>query len=749
MSAIQLLYYVATLYSLIYLVLQNRLSKRFVNRTYLYLLVSVLLANCGVAWMAMSNSIDEALVSMKVNYLGSVPLCYFSFMLIAETCNINFHSWFKTLLGIIATVIVALSMTIGYSDLFYKSAELIVEDGYSYVTKVYGTTHILYVIVVFGYMIGSLGAALYSLLRPSLVARLLAFTLALTQAGCILVYFLERHFKFKYELMPFAYCLTITFFEIVLRKLYLYDADRVADAIRTSNRDSAVILFDKNKRYIGNNETAGILFPETELYYVERVIDEKYKGKEYFEGLIDSYEQAIQKVDEPNGRFISLDNYHLGNNIYNARVGRLVNETVSGDRGYIIEFVDDTMTQNYIKTINDMNVELEKAANEARAASEAKSRFLASMSHEIRTPINAVLGFNSIILRDTKENATREYASDIDRSGKALLSLINDILDFSKVEAGRLDISPVEYKLESLISDCQGMMYGRFKEKGLGFVVECDEKCPAVLYGDEIRVRQVVINLLTNAYKYTEKGSVKLSVSCLPINDEETTLNIRVDDTGIGISDENQKHLFEQFTRVDVERNRNIEGTGLGLALVQRLTNLMGGHISVTSKLGEGSSFIFDVPQKIISNEPIGKNKFQYERKEQSVKMDELSDTLGTVLVVDDVKTNLKVFEMMLSKSKLTIDTALSGAEALEKLKQKKYDIVFLDHMMPEMDGIETLHKMREDDSAINVETPVVMLTANAIEGVKEQYFEEGFDDYLSKPVNFMILKDTILKFIG
>ena len=749
MSAIQLLYYVATLYSLIYLVLQNRLSKRFVNRTYLYLLVSVLLANCGVAWMAMSNSIDEALVSMKVNYLGSVPLCYFSFMFIAETCNINFHSWFKTLLGIIATVIVALSMTIGYSDLFYKSAELIVEDGYSYVTKVYGTTHILYVIVVFGYMIGSLGAALYSLLRPSLVARLLAFTLALTQAGCILVYFLERHFKFKYELMPFAYCLTITFFEIVLRKLYLYDADRVADAIRTSNRDSAVILFDKNKRYIGNNETAGILFPETELYYVERVIDEKYKGKEYFEGLIDSYEQAIQKVDEPNGRFISLDNYHLGNNIYNARVGRLVNETVSGDRGYIIEFVDDTMTQNYIKTINDMNVELEKAANEARAASEAKSRFLASMSHEIRTPINAVLGFNSIILRDTKENATREYASDIDRSGKALLSLINDILDFSKVEAGRLDISPVEYKLESLISDCQGMMYGRFKEKGLGFVVECDEKCPAVLYGDEIRVRQVVINLLTNAYKYTEKGSVKLSVSCLPINDEETTLNIRVDDTGIGISAENQKHLFEQFTRVDVERNRNIEGTGLGLALVQRLTNLMGGHISVTSKLGEGSSFIFDVPQKIISNEPIGKNKFQYERKEQSVKMDELSDTLGTVLVVDDVKTNLKVFEMMLSKSKLTIDTALSGAEALEKLKQKKYDIVFLDHMMPEMDGIETLHKMREDDSAINVETPVVMLTANAIEGVKEQYFEEGFDDYLSKPVNFMILKDTILKFIG
>ena len=749
MSAIQLLYYVATLYSLIYLVLQNRLSKRFVNRTYLYLLVSVLLANCGVAWMAMSNSIDEALVSMKVNYLGSVPLCYFSFMFIAETCNINFHSWFKTLLGIIATVIVALSMTIGYSDLFYKSAELIVEDGYSYVTKVYGTTHILYVIVVFGYMIGSLGAALYSLLRPSLVARLLAFTLALTQAGCILVYFLERHFKFKYELMPFAYCLTITFFEIVLRKLYLYDADRVADAIRTSNRDSAVILFDKNKRYIGNNETAGILFPETELYYVERVIDEKYKGKEYFEGLIDSYEQAIQKVDEPNARFISLDNYHLGNNIYNARVGRLVNETVSGDRGYIIEFVDDTMTQNYIKTINDMNVELEKAANEARAASEAKSRFLASMSHEIRTPINAVLGFNSIILRDTKENATREYASDIDRSGKALLSLINDILDFSKVEAGRLDISPVEYKLESLISDCQGMMYGRFKEKGLGFVVECDEKCPAVLYGDEIRVRQVVINLLTNAYKYTEKGSVKLSVSCLPINDEETTLNIRVDDTGIGISAENQKHLFEQFTRVDVERNRNIEGTGLGLALVQRLTNLMGGHISVTSKLGEGSSFIFDVPQKIISNEPIGKNKFQYERKEQSVKMDELSDTLGTVLVVDDVKTNLKVFEMMLSKSKLTIDTALSGAEALEKLKQKKYDIVFLDHMMPEMDGIETLHKMREDDSAINVETPVVMLTANAIEGVKEQYFEEGFDDYLSKPVNFMILKDTILKFIG
>lgn len=749
MSYIQILYYAAVLYSLLFLINQIRVNNNSLNITFFLVLVSVLVSNCGNAWLVSSTTVEEGLACMKTNYLATIPLCYFTFLLIADTCKININKILIYILGIIAILIVGFSMTIGRSTVFYESAELVLENGYAYLVKVYGPMHISYVIFVIAYMLGAFGVAIYALFKPSLVARLMAVSLAMAQFFCIFIYLLERHLELKIELLPFAYCVVTTVYGIVLKRRYLYDADRVSNSIRQSNRDSAVILFDKAKRYIGNNETAGILFSELNSYYVERPISDKYEGKKYFERLIDDFETIATKDGEAEVHFRTLENYQVGDVIYNVRVGRLVNETISGDRGYIIEFVDDTVNQNYIRTINEMNAELEKAAKDAEAASESKSRFLASMSHEIRTPINAVLGFNSIILRDTKESAIRDYASDIDRAGKSLLSLINDILDFSKVEAGKIDIKPVEYKLENLIMDCQGMMHGRIKEKGLDFAIECDDTCPSVLLGDETRIRQVVINLLTNAYKYTEQGSIMLGVGYKTISSDEIMLTIRVDDTGVGISEEDQAHLFERFTRVDDDKTRNIEGTGLGLALVQSFSELMGGNISVSSKLGEGSSFIVNIPQKVISSEPIGNNKFEYERKEQSVRMDDLINTEGTVLVVDDVNTNLKVFKMMLSKSKLTIDTALSGLEALQMSKERKYDIIFLDHMMPGMDGIETLRKMKEDTESVNINTPVVMLTANAIEGVKEQYMNEGFDDYLSKPINFTLLKDTIFKFIG
>lgn len=330
-----------------------------------------------------------------------------------------------------------------------------------------------------------------------------------------------------------------------------------------------------------------------------------------------------------------------------------------------------------------------------------------------------------------------------------MLALINDILDFSKIESGKLEIVPVEYDLSSLIVDCYNMVSMRAREKQLEFIVENDDKLPSKLYGDEVRIRQVIVNLLTNAVKYTKEGSVKLSIQGHRLDIDKELLQISVFDTGIGITQENIEKLFNSFQRVDEKRNRNIEGTGLGLAITKQLLDLMGGSISVESEFGKGSVFHVEIPQTIIKDCPIGEfcermnPVAQVEKQEESLIAPE-----GKILVVDDVYMNLKVFSGLLKQTQLQIDTATSGQQALALVEKKKYDIIFLDHMMPDLDGIETFRIMKTMDSSLNVDTPVIMLTANAIVGVREEYLQEGFSDYLSKPVQGSALKEMVKKYL-
>lgn len=740
MSIYQVLYCFAVVYMVVIIVYQFTTLKRLANHYANYLFVSAIVSNFGYLWLVSARDLSEALVSMRVVYLGSVPLLYFTFCVIAEICKIELPGFIKGILAGGTVVVVAFTSTIGMSTVFYKSAQFVHENGYSYLIKEYGPAHTLYTFVIMGYMIASLGLAIYALFRPATVPRFMAFLLAMTEATCGAVYFGERSLGIKIELLPFAFCISIAIIIWIVTKQYLYDADRVALSIRELNQDNAVILFDKNKRYIGSNLVAKQLFDDVKNYYVEQSISNKFADKLYFENLIDLFETGSEELDAKK--------YEKDGKIYSIHVKRLINETVRGDRGYIIEFVDDTITQNYIIKIHDMNDELGKAADAANAASNAKSSFLANMSHEIRTPINAVLGLNSIILRDSNEESTKEYAKDIDSAGKSLLSLINDILDFSKIEAGKMDIVPVEYRLGALITDCKNIMFSRVADKNLEFIINCDEKAPSVLYGDEVRIRQIAINLLSNAVKYTEKGSVTFDIRCERIDNSNTSLVIAVMDTGMGISEENIGNLFESFKRIDEVKNRNIEGTGLGLALVQQLSSLMGGTISVESELGKGSTFTVVIPQKVLSEEPIGEMVRSEEKQRSVERMDDLADIEGSVLVVDDVAVNLKVIKMLLKKSKLEVDAVDSGFAALEKAREKKYDIIFLDHMMPVMDGIETFHKLRDEVQSLNVNTPVVMLTANAVGDIKDKYMEEGFDDYISKPVSFVALKNVIQKFL-
>lgn len=394
--------------------------------------------------------------------------------------------------------------------------------------------------------------------------------------------------------------------------------------------------------------------------------------------------------------------------------------------------------------------EAEEAKQEAQEASRAKSSFLANISHEIRTPINAVLGMDTMILRESHEENVREYANDIQSAGQNLLSLINDILDFSKIESGKMEIKPVNYELASLLGDCYNMIQVRAKDKGLFFRMENSTSIPHLLYGDEVRVRQIIINLLTNAVKYTEKGEVVLSANWVKTDEENIRLIVAVRDTGMGIKYEDQQKLFDSFQRLDVERNRNIEGTGLGLSITKQLIEMMNGTISLESSYGRGSTFTVEIPQRARSFEPIG--DFQARIQERA----EFGETYQSsfqapdarILVVDDVPMNLKVLRELLKSTHIQIDTAESGKECLRDITLKKYHMIFLDHMMPEMDGIETLKNMKWVAENKNTDTPVIMLTANAIIGARDEYFSAGFDDYLAKPVKETELEQMIRKYL-
>ena len=371
----------------------------------------------------------------------------------------------------------------------------------------------------------------------------------------------------------------------------------------------------------------------------------------------------------------------------------------------------------------------------AVAANKAKSAFLANMSHEIRTPINAILGMDEIILRESTEEETLDCAEDIQNAGKTLLSLVNDILDFSKIEEGKMEILPIQYDLSSVVNDLVNMVRGRAENKGLHFEVRVDENIPHLLYGDEIRIRQCALNVLTNAVKYTQSGSVTLEVGFEPSDDEAILLRFRVTDTGIGMKPEDIDKLFSPFTRIEEKRNRSVEGTGLGMSITKQLLALMDSHLEVQSVYGEGSTFTFAVRQTVVDRTPVGKFSGRYQADGGRQVYHELFHApQARILVVDDTVVNLSVVKGLLKRTQLVVDTAESGAEALVKAAQNHYDAIFIDHMMPDMDGMETLRELRKRPEL--KEVPCIALTANAISGSREMYLNAGFTDYLAKPVD-------------
>jgi len=413
----------------------------------------------------------------------------------------------------------------------------------------------------------------------------------------------------------------------------------------------------------------------------------------------------------------------------------------------VMEYIRDLREQK--KMIAEM-----RKAEAAEESSKAKSEFLAKMSHEIRTPMNAILGITEIQLQDESlSRGTKEALERIFNSADLLLGIINDILDLSKIEAGKFELTPAQYDIASLIHDTVQLNMMRYESKPIEFKLEIDEKIPVILFGDELRIKQILNNLLSNAFKYTSEGMISLTILFEPMDSDNVMIIFRISDTGQGMTAEQVQKLGSEYSRFNMEANRNTEGTGLGMNITRSLLRMMNATIEIESAPNEGSIFTIHLPQKFLDNDPIGRVmaenlmqlNFVNEQRMRNLQINREYMPYGRVLIVDDVETNLYVARGLMASYDLSIDTAMSGYEAIEKIKNKSnYDVIFMDHMMPKMDGIEATKIIRE----LGYTKPIVALTANALTGQAEMFLKNGFDEFISKPIDIRQLNMVLNKLV-
>ncbi len=425
---------------------------------------------------------------------------------------------------------------------------------------------------------------------------------------------------------------------------------------------------------------------------------------------------------------------------YFKEVGTFVTDCVNCIIFSIVGIImSDFFRRRYLRYADFKAHEHDREMEILKAKSEAKTSFLANMSHEIRTPINAVIGFNEMILRESKDSNIKKYAAEIQSASNNLKAIISDILDFSKIEAGKIEIVPVQYELTSSLNDLVNMITPRIKERGLQLIINVDPKIPSGLFGDELRLKQCVMNLLTNAAKYTNEGAVTFTVGWKYIDEETIALCYSVKDTGIGIKKENMSKLFSAFDRLEEQKLQTIEGTGLGLSITRSLLMKMGSAITVQSEFGQGSTFSFEVKQKITNRAPIGNYEARLSKQEESIEtyVELFHAPEAKILIIDDAKINLTIMRGLLKKTEIQIDTSTNCDDALNLVKRNKYDIIFIDHRMPGKDGIETLKEIKELSDNPNSSVPCIAFTANAISGAREMFLRCGFVDYITKPIDY------------
>ncbi len=520
--------------------------------------------------------------------------------------------------------------------------------------------------------------------------------------------------------MPFDVTPLLAACSLLIVILYVLRGEffTVADTGREwvfENIEDAFVIVDTLYGYLDSNAYANRIFPELVGYT---------KNARVTEEVLKMFRSAEKRV-------------RIGEQSYVRNVTPLIqrNEIV----GYCLLLVDVTENCQLLE-------ELVAAKERAESANRAKSSFLSNMSHEIRTPMNAIVGMTEILLREKHSQKETGYLHNIKNSGLALLTIINDILDFSKIESGKLEIVDEEYFPASMLSDLRMIFQNRIGEKEVELQFDIDSNLPVKLYGDSMRLRQIIINIGNNAIKFTEKGYVRLTIKVQEKEGEDIRLFVSVEDTGQGIRQEDLQKLFGAFEQVDTKKNRNKEGTGLGLSISKQLVELMGGSIGVKSEYGQGSEFYFTVCQKIRSEETVGVSWESAAVGEKDTPEDyqEFTAPEARVLVADDNEINREVAVLLLEPLQMQIDTAENGAEALDMIQKNHYDLVFMDHWMPVMNGVEATAALRKLEGEYYQKLPVIALTADAMENAKQEFYAAGMNDFVAKPIEMKEICTTI-----
>ncbi len=711
---------------------------RWKNTVHSYLFfacIATFISNLGYLFEMKASCEESYYTALKLSYTGRVWIVFAFFLFTAKICNIKLPKILMYFLALIHIGIFISVLTFENHTLYYKDYSYIPDPVFPRFSHGNGILHDLLMAMNVLFMVMAMIWVINAYRKEkNRTSKLRLWTLILALGIQSISFILQVTGLFgisKYYDLTMPGELFGTIFLLVgIIRFNLLGTREIARDFVTDRISEGIIAVDKNGRIQYYNEPAARIFPEFSAFYSRNPLKKFSSSNNENTSEI----QTSAKVHTPYDILSVItdaiqtgETLKIGGRIYTPEENDLI---YNGENyGKLYALVDDTEHYQYME-------ELQKQRDIADNANEAKSRFLANMSHEIRTPINAVLGMDEMILREAEDKTIRAYASDIMSAGKTLLSLINDILDLSKVEEGKMEIIPVQYDLSSLINDLVNMTRDRAAKKGLQFNVQADKEIPHILYGDEIRIRQCAMNLLTNAVKYTETGKVDLRITFEKRDTEHIRLTVTVEDTGIGMKEEDMENLFSPYKRIEEKRNRAIEGTGLGMSITRQLLDLMGSSLQVHSEYGKGSVFSFTIDQTVIKWEELGDYSTRFNTiSEQTHEYHELFHAPDAkILVVDDTEMNITVIQSLLKRTQIKIDAVMSGKEAIALASKNKYDVMFVDHMMPDMDGIETLKHIRESGESKDV--PAVALTANAVSGAREMYLDAGFTDYLSKPVD-------------
>ena len=663
------------------------------------------------------------IAALRLAYLGRVWVTFSLFFFAAELCGKKIPEWVKLTLATVHAVIYGFVFTLTDHQLYYEKYVFYRQGEFAHFSHTNGIIYHIFTILQFCYIIGGfilLFIALHKQKKVRTAKRRIIMVIC-SFAAQVLAYIVQISGLFReitnvFDVTMLGYTIGNAFIFIAINRFDLLGTSEIAREVMIDRLSEGVIAVDNNNTVQYFNTPAKALYPD--LKVAEGTVPPEITEAIATRGSITVNGRTY--VPEENDLIRGKDNF-----------------------GKLYALVDETEHFNYLQVLEEQKII-------ADSANHAKSVFLANMSHDIRTPINAVLGMNEMIQRECADEQILDYSDKIKSAGTTLLGLINDILDLSKIEAGKLDVIPVDYDITHMISDLVYMIQPRADAKGLTLETKVDVNIPKLLHGDEIRLKQIITNILTNAVKYTEKGTVTFSVGYEKSGEDSIIMKISVADTGIGIKQEDIPRLFSEFDRIEEERNRNIEGTGLGMSITKRLLSMMNSKLDVESEYGRGSVFSFAVAQNVVKWDAVGSLDEALHRSpaERTGYHEKFTAPEAEILVVDDTPMNIEVFVSLLKKTLVRIDTARSGDECIALAKKKKYDIMFLDHMMPDKDGIETLTELKALDGCPNAATPAVCLTANAVSSSREKYLKAGFDDYLTKPVEPERLEQTIMQYL-